>query len=161
MNSLLHRVLFPFSANMPASAIRRSINSQKHHMIFQFGLHFPSVFLQIEYHKIWKLSVTYLCQFYLSYLSPLAGSHPELIWNYGSHRQLVGLLDEWSALSQGYYIHRKTQTEKKCGQTSIPPVGFEPMIPAFELAKTFHALDSVAIVISIYVNWKYNYISII
>jgi hypothetical protein len=30
----------------------------------------------------------------------------------------------------------------------MPLVGFEPTIPAFEQAKTFHALDSAATVIS-------------
>jgi hypothetical protein len=94
VTSLLHRVLFPISANIRASAIRRSINSQKHQMSFQFGVHFPSVFLQIEYHNLWKLSVIYLGKFYLWYLGPLACSHPELVWNYGSRRQLVGPLYE-------------------------------------------------------------------
>jgi hypothetical protein len=33
------------------------------------------------------------------------------------------------------------QTQNKHGQTSMPCVGFEPTIPAFERAKTVHALD--------------------
>jgi hypothetical protein len=33
-------------------------------------------------------------------------------------------------------------------QTSMPRVGFEHTIPVFELAKTVHALDRAAIVIS-------------
>jgi hypothetical protein len=37
--------------------------------------------------------------------------------------------------------HRTTQTENKRTQTSMPWVGFEPTIPAFEQAKTVHALD--------------------
>jgi hypothetical protein len=34
-------------------------------------------------------------------------------------------------------------------ETSMPPVGLEPMIPVFEWAKTFHALDHVATVIGL------------
>jgi hypothetical protein len=44
--------------------------------------------------------------------------------------------------------HRTTQTQNKRTQTSIPSVGFEPTIPAFERRKTVHALDRVATVIS-------------
>jgi hypothetical protein len=44
--------------------------------------------------------------------------------------------------------HRKTQTQNKCIQTSIPWVGFENTIPAFERAKTVHTLDRAATVIS-------------
>jgi hypothetical protein len=44
--------------------------------------------------------------------------------------------------------HRTTQTQNKHTiQTSMPWVGFEPMIPAFERAKTVHALDRAATVI--------------
>jgi hypothetical protein len=45
-------------------------------------------------------------------------------------------------------IHGTTQTQNKHTQTSRPRVGFEPMIPVFERAKTVHALDSAATVIS-------------
>jgi hypothetical protein len=34
-----------------------------------------------------------------------------------------------------------TQTQNKRTQTSMPQVGFEPTTPAFERAKSFHALD--------------------
>jgi hypothetical protein len=44
--------------------------------------------------------------------------------------------------------HRTTQTRNKGTQTSMPQVGFEPTIPVFEWAKTVHALDSAATVIS-------------
>jgi hypothetical protein len=37
--------------------------------------------------------------------------------------------------------HRTTQAQNKRTQTSMPWVGFEPTIPAFERAKTVHALD--------------------
>jgi hypothetical protein len=40
-----------------------------------------------------------------------------------------------------------TQTENKRTQTSIPRVGFEPMTPTFERAKTVHALEGGATVI--------------
>jgi hypothetical protein len=36
--------------------------------------------------------------------------------------------------------HRTTQTQNKRTQTSMPWVGFEPTIPAFERAKTVHGL---------------------
>jgi hypothetical protein len=55
---------------------------------------------------------------------------------------LSGLL----ALSRGCYLHRTTQTQKKPRQTCIPRVGFEPMIPVFERAKTFHAFHLAATV---------------
>jgi hypothetical protein len=35
--------------------------------------------------------------------------------------------------------HRTTQTQNKRTQTSVPQVGFEPTIPAFEWANTVHA----------------------
>jgi hypothetical protein len=40
-----------------------------------------------------------------------------------------------------------TNTERT--QTSMPPVGFEPTIPVFEMAKTFHASDRAATVIGL------------
>jgi hypothetical protein len=45
-------------------------------------------------------------------------------------------------------IHRTTQTQSTCTQTSMPLVGFEPTIPVFERAKTVHALDHAATVVS-------------
>jgi hypothetical protein len=56
-------------------------------------------------------------------------------------------LDGLLALSQGRYLHRTTQTQKKRRQTSICGVGFEPTIPVFERAKIVHALDRAATVI--------------
>jgi hypothetical protein len=46
--------------------------------------------------------------------------------------------------SQGLYL---AQTQNKHRETSMPRVGLEPTIPAFERAKTVHALDRVATVI--------------
>jgi hypothetical protein len=54
--------------------------------------------------------------------------------------------------SQGRYLHKATQAQKKCGQTFMPRVGFESMIPVFERAKTFHALDRAANVIGVIFN---------
>jgi hypothetical protein len=45
--------------------------------------------------------------------------------------------------------HRTTQTQNKHTQTSMPPVGFEPMISVLERVKTVHALGHVATVIGI------------
>jgi hypothetical protein len=55
----------------------------------------------------------------------------------------------WTGISpsQGRYLHRTTQTQNKRRQTSMPRVGFEPMTPVFEQAKTIHALDRAATVI--------------
>jgi hypothetical protein len=45
-------------------------------------------------------------------------------------------------------VIRATQTQNKhTHQISMPCVGFEPMIPASERAKTVHALDRVTTVI--------------
>jgi hypothetical protein len=46
---------------------------------------------------------------------------------------------------------RTTQTQNKRTQTSIPWVGFEPTISAYERAKTVHALDRAAAVIEAYI----------
>jgi hypothetical protein len=43
--------------------------------------------------------------------------------------------------------HRKAQTQNKRTQTYMPRVGYEPMIPVFERAKTVHALNHSATVI--------------
>jgi hypothetical protein len=43
--------------------------------------------------------------------------------------------------------HRTTPIQNK-HTTSMPPVGFEPMISVLEKAKTVHALDRVAAVIA-------------
>jgi hypothetical protein len=47
--------------------------------------------------------------------------------------------------SQGRYL--QTGQHKQHTQTSMPRVRFEPMIPAFERAKTVEALDRAATVI--------------
>jgi hypothetical protein len=40
--------------------------------------------------------------------------------------------------------HRTAQTQNKRTQTSMPQVGFEPMILVFERVKTVHALNRAA-----------------
>jgi hypothetical protein len=49
--------------------------------------------------------------------------------------------------SQGRYLHRTTQIQKKRRQTCMPWVGFEPTTPVFERVKTVHVLDCTATVI--------------
>jgi hypothetical protein len=44
-------------------------------------------------------------------------------------------------------VHRTSQTQNKYEQITMPYVGFEPTISAFQGAKRVHASDSEAIVI--------------
>jgi hypothetical protein len=60
-------------------------------------------------------------------------------------RHSVGLLARVISLSQGHYL---TQTQNKHKPTSMPRVRFEPTTPAFEQAKTVHALDHATTVIN-------------
>jgi hypothetical protein len=54
-------------------------------------------------------------------------------------------LDEWSARRKAAtYTGQYKQNKRR--QTSMSLVGFEPTIPVFERAKTFHALDRAATV---------------
>jgi hypothetical protein len=73
--------------------------------------------------------------------------------------QSVGLLGRGISLLQGRYLHTRQHKQNKSIQTSMPWVGFEPMIPAFERAKTVHALDRAATVIgpTLYYPPKSNY----
>jgi hypothetical protein len=50
--------------------------------------------------------------------------------------------------SQDRYIHVTTKTQNKRKKTPMPQAGFEPTIPVFERAKTVHASDCAATVIS-------------
>jgi hypothetical protein len=59
----------------------------------------------------------------------------------------VGLLGRVIRPSQGRYL---TQTQNKHKETSMPRVGFEPTIPAFERGKIFHALGRAATVICLF-----------
>jgi hypothetical protein len=51
------------------------------------------------------------------------------------------------AVARPLPTHRTTQTQNKSTQASMPWVGFEPTIPAFERAKRVHALDRAATLI--------------
>jgi hypothetical protein len=72
-------------------------------------------------------------------------------------RQSVGLLGRGISPSHGRYLHWTTQTQNKRRQTFMPSVGFEPAIPAFEWAMTFHALDPAATVIGTVDSNKYKF----
>jgi hypothetical protein len=62
------------------------------------------------------------------------------------YTQSVGLLGRGISPPQGHYLHakKKIQTHNKRTQTSTPRVEFEPTIPAFQRAKTLHAVDRAA-----------------
>jgi hypothetical protein len=69
------------------------------------------------------------------------------------YTQSVGLLRRVISPSQGRYLHTEHHKyRKKRTQTSMPLVGFEPMIPAFKLAKTVYALGRAATVIGLISN---------
>jgi hypothetical protein len=61
--------------------------------------------------------------------------------------QSVGLLIRGISPSQGRYLHTGQYKQNKRTQASMPQVGFEPTIPVFEWAKTFHYLDRTSTVI--------------
>jgi hypothetical protein len=61
------------------------------------------------------------------------------------YTQSVGLVGR-VIVARPLPTHRTTQTQNKRKQTSMPRVGFEPTIPAFERAKTVHGLDRAATV---------------
>jgi hypothetical protein len=52
-------------------------------------------------------------------------------------------------VARSLHTHRTTQTQNKRTYLSMPRVGFESTIPAFERAKTVHALDRAATLIGI------------
>jgi hypothetical protein len=60
--------------------------------------------------------------------------------------QLVRLLGRWISPSLGRYLHTGQHKQNKRTQTSMPQVGFEVTIPAFEPAKTVYVLDRAATV---------------
>jgi hypothetical protein len=77
------------------------------------------------------------------------GIHEKLVsLQFLNLRQSVWLLGLGITPVRGHYL---TQTQNKGKQTSMSWVGFEPTIPVFEWVKTFHALDCVATVISIFI----------
>jgi hypothetical protein len=60
--------------------------------------------------------------------------------------QSVVLLGRGISPSQGGYLHTGEHKHRTNAETSMPWVGFEPTIPAFERAKTVHASDRAATV---------------
>jgi hypothetical protein len=58
-------------------------------------------------------------------------------------------LDKWSARRRDLYLTKHNTYNR---QTSVPPVGFEPKIPAGERPQT-HALDRAATGIGRWLNW--------
>jgi hypothetical protein len=63
------------------------------------------------------------------------------------YAQSVGLLGREISPSDDRYLHRKTRTQNKRTQTSMPLLRFEPTIPVLEQAKTVHVLDRTTTVI--------------
>jgi hypothetical protein len=63
--------------------------------------------------------------------------------------QSVGLLGRGISPSQGRYLHTEQYKQNKRTQTSMPRVGFEPIIPVFERVKTVHASDLATTVIGL------------
>jgi hypothetical protein len=61
------------------------------------------------------------------------------------HTQSAGLLGREISLSQGRYLHTEQHKQNKRTQTSMPWVGFEPMMPVVERTKM---VDRAATVIS-------------
>jgi hypothetical protein len=80
-----------------------------------------------------------LRNFLSSFLLPLWSIG--LISQFLDHSQTAGLLGRVISSSQG-----KTQENAYTHQTSMPWVRFEPTIPAYERAKTVHALNRSATV---------------
>jgi hypothetical protein len=67
------------------------------------------------------------------------------------YTQSVGLLERRISPSLGRYQNTEEGKQIKSTQTSMPRVGFEPMIPVFERAKTVHVLDRAVTVIGSHV----------
>jgi hypothetical protein len=65
------------------------------------------------------------------------------------YRESVGFLGQGISPSQGRYLHTEKHKHRiNAQETSMPWLGFKPRIPAFERAKTVHALERPATVIS-------------
>jgi hypothetical protein len=81
-------------------------------------------------------------------LQPIQG--PDLCFQFRNHfSQTVGLLGRVISPLQSRYLNTgelKHRINAYTHQISMPCVGFEPTIPASELAKTVHALDRAATV---------------
>jgi hypothetical protein len=76
-------------------------------------------------------------------LQPFCWALPAFSVSWSSTKS-VGLIGLGISPSQGRYLHTEQHKQNKLTETFIPWVGFEPTIPAFELAKTVHSLDRAA-----------------
>jgi hypothetical protein len=95
--------------------------------------------LLLLYHHLLLLLLHFL-------LGPVACFPSELIWNYGSYRQSVGLLGRViSTAIRPTAIYTGQYGQKKRGQVSMPRVGFEPTIPVIKQARTFYALHRILV----------------
>jgi hypothetical protein len=74
------------------------------------------------------------------------------------YTQSVGLLGQGISRSQGRYIYTEQHKQNKRTQTPMSRVRFEPTIPAFERAKTVHALDRAVTVIGLQFNHSFNHL---
>jgi hypothetical protein len=107
---------------------------------------YVSIYLSITYYIPTYLSI------YLSINQSINGSTVRLL-DFGRFfssliLHTVGrILWTGDQQSQGLYPHTEQRTGNKRTQTSMPKVGFEPIIPAFDRANTVHALDRAATVI--------------
>jgi hypothetical protein len=86
----------------------------------------------------WVCAHPYIPFFFFDGLGPLDCSHSKF-WNYESHRHLDGV----QHIARPLPTHDNTNTQK-CRHTSMPWVAFETTSQLLERAKTFHALNGSA-----------------
>jgi hypothetical protein len=79
-------------------------------------------------------------------LQPFVGHWPLFQFRNPIHGRTSSMGDQ--PITRPLLPRRTAQTQNKSTQTSMPWVGFEPMTTVFKRAKTVHALDCVATVIS-------------
>jgi hypothetical protein len=117
-------------------------------VVFDVDVVVVVVVVRSAYQRLFSLqSLIFFFFFYLNGLSSPAYARSELPDSEVRTLQTVGMTP-WTGdqpiarplLNAGKHRHNK------CGQTTVPHVGFESTIPIFERAKIFHALDLVATV---------------
>jgi hypothetical protein len=121
-------------------------------MVYIFTQYVKKVIFGGELHHILTIFFHWL-------YSPL-GLWP-LMFSFMIILQTVGLLGRVITSSQGLYLNtgqHKHRINRYTYQTSVPCVGFEPMISASERAKTVHALDRSATVTGWVTNYSVNII---
>jgi hypothetical protein len=107
-----------------------------------------SVYLSIYSSIYLSVYLSIYLSIYLSTYLPIYGSTARFLTLAAFQflkpiHSLYDSLDGGSARREAA-TYRKTQTLNKRTRTPMPWVGFAPMIPVFERAKTVHALDSAA-----------------